>query len=96
MLDGAAIKTDPSEPPALQTPTYLHRQPISLSPPTPVVCAEYRGFDDMSQTQQMQHEDSIETQDPHNEEPKKTKSRRPASTTSLLQPFPQEPKLIAI
>jgi hypothetical protein len=33
----------------------------------------------MSQTQQLEHSDSISSQDPHAEEKKKTKSRRPAS-----------------
>ncbi|KAF2810746.1 Lem3/Cdc50 [Mytilinidion resinicola] len=39
----------------------------------------------MSQTQQVRHEDSIETQDPHNEDAKKTKSRRPANTAFRQQ-----------
>jgi hypothetical protein len=33
----------------------------------------------MSQTQQVDHADSISSQDPHAEDKKKTKSRRPAS-----------------
>lgn len=35
--------------------------------------------DNMSQTQQVEHSDSISSQDPHNDIQKKTKSRRPPS-----------------
>ena len=42
----------------------------------------------MSQTQQVQHADSIESQDPNLEDKKKkVKSRRPASASSSLQSF---------
>jgi len=39
----------------------------------------------MSQTQQVLHENSIDAQDPHNEDTKKTKSRRPANTAFRQQ-----------
>ncbi|KAF2746780.1 Lem3/Cdc50 [Sporormia fimetaria CBS 119925] len=39
----------------------------------------------MSQTQQLEPADSISSQDPHNEEKKKTKSRRPANTAFRQQ-----------
>ena len=37
----------------------------------------------MSQTQQMEPSDSISSQDPNREDPKKTKSRRPPSKPGL-------------
>jgi len=65
----------------------LHISERRLRFPTTIEPAESRGTLAMSRTQQVEHTDSISSQDPARDEPKKTKSRRPPSKRCTRHSF---------